>query len=171
MTRFAVTTRVESSKVLGCLLGRFHAADEATVLWGYNNRLELYRERPTSVLELLCKQQVHDILLALAYLRGQMSQVGKCCQAMSLPHVCSHDAMSRKLLSMQKAFGQTWQRCDVWLVCSGWTVQYYCLHRSALPFSTSPQTRRGGCNADHKHYYSHELSHPQYVPGVDRHAR
>ena len=62
--------------MLGCLLGRFHAANEATVLWGYNDRLELYRERPSSVLTLLFKQQVYDILLALAYLRGQIHEQG-----------------------------------------------------------------------------------------------
>ena len=89
MTRFAVTTRVESSKVLACLLGRFHAADEATVLWGYKNRLELYRERPTSVLELLCKQQLHDILVALAYLRGQIHDIGNGFQVIIVFHVCS----------------------------------------------------------------------------------
>ena len=71
MTRLAVTRRVESSKVLGCLLGCFHVTDEATLLGGYTDRLELYRERPTSVLTLLYKQQFHDILLALDHLRGQ----------------------------------------------------------------------------------------------------
>lgn len=76
MTRFGVTTRVESSRVLGCLSGRFHAANEATVLWGYNERLELYRERPISALTLLFKQQIYDILLALAYSRGRVHEQG-----------------------------------------------------------------------------------------------
>ena len=59
------------------------------MLWGYNNRLELYRERPTSVLELLCKQQLHDILVALAYLRGQIHETGKGSQVIIGFHVCS----------------------------------------------------------------------------------
>ncbi len=71
MTRFLTTTRVDSSNVLQCLVGNFHKGQDSVILWGYSDRLELYREEPHGGLLLFHKQHTHDKLLKLGYLLGQ----------------------------------------------------------------------------------------------------
>lgn len=71
MTRFLTTTRVDSSKVLRCLVANFHEGNDSVILWGYSDRLELYREEPHRGLLLFHKQHTHDKLLELAYIQGQ----------------------------------------------------------------------------------------------------
>ena len=74
MTSFVTTTRVESSRVLRCISGHFHSISEAVVLWGYSNRLELYRDELSGVLSLFHKQHTHDRLLELGILHGGPSR-------------------------------------------------------------------------------------------------
>ena len=76
MTRFVTTTRVDSSKVLRCILGNFHSINEAMILWGYSDRLELYREESPGVLVLFHKQHIHDRLLGLDFLHDPQSSAG-----------------------------------------------------------------------------------------------
>lgn len=71
MTRFLTTTRVNSSNVVRCIVGHFHESTDSFILWGYSDRLELYREAPHGRLLLVHKQHTHDKVLELGYLRGQ----------------------------------------------------------------------------------------------------
>ena len=71
MPRFLTTTRVDSSNVLRCLVGPFHASNEESILWGYSDRLELYRDESHGTLLLFHKQHTHDKLVDLDSLRGQ----------------------------------------------------------------------------------------------------
>ena len=87
MTRFVTTTRVDSSKVLRCILGYFHSINEAIILWGYSDRLELYREELPGVLVLFHKQHIHDRLLGLDFLHDRQPSAGttKLVRAMHMP--------------------------------------------------------------------------------------
>ena len=71
MTRLLTTTRVNSSTVVRCIVGHFHESNDSFILWGYSDRLELYREGPHGGLVLVHKQHIHEKLLELGYLHGQ----------------------------------------------------------------------------------------------------
>ncbi len=73
MTRFVTTTRVDSSKVLRCILGKFYNINNNVILWGYTDRLELHREVLPGVLVLFHKQHIHDRLLGLDVLHHRQS--------------------------------------------------------------------------------------------------
>ena len=62
--------------MLRCILGNFHSISEAMILWGYSDRLELYREESPGVLVLFHKQHIHDRLLGLDFLHDLQSSAG-----------------------------------------------------------------------------------------------
>ena len=103
MTRFLAATRVDSSNVLRCLVGRFHKSCDSAILWGYSDRVELYHEEPHGGLLLFHKQHTHDKLLELGFLHGQPDGLENDPQVTGCNHASSSNSRAQFTLYRDEA--------------------------------------------------------------------